>query len=867
MRILAARRSIVALVAAATVAHGCGHSSDGKKKHTPVPTPSSSALPTATPTSSFPPSPTGTVLQNPILGGDLALRLVDSTLLLQRGNEVLLEWRLDAFQLGIVDALDGAQNYDPYPIVMGFPLLRQPRNLRWVAATSIEVTAAAQDSFVLALAFEEGKAATLEARLRAEGRFQLRLRPNGAGRPVAFFRLRPRVDRSEGFYGLGEYFDAVNHRGRVRAMQLEVDTTIESLNNEAHVPIPFVIGTRGWGLFVESPYPGVFDVAATAADVVEVTFGTGLASGDGLLFHLFAAGHPLDVTRHYYEVTGYPVLPARWALGPWIWRDENDDQAQVERDLRTIRDLDLATTAIWIDRPYASGVNSFDFNPSQFPDPQRMLRLAHDLGFRVALWHTPYLARNQPATQALLREATDRGFLPLRSGLLLNPWGAPMDLTNPEAFQWWQGLIRRYTDIGIEGFKLDYGEDIVPGIAGTRNVWEFHDGSDERTMHSRYQLFYHRAYAELLPPAGGFLLCRAGTYGSQRYASVIWPGDLDADMSRHRQMVTRGDSTYIAVGGLPASVIAGLSLGPSGFPFYGADTGGYRHSPPDKETFTRWFQQTALSTVMQIGTSSNDVAWEFNARNGFDEEMLGWYRDYTRLHLRLFPYQWTYAQRLLQDGRPIQRALGLAYPELGIHPDDTYLFGDHLLVAPVVERGLRQRQVTLPPGSWVDWWTGEAYQGGRTVTVDAPLSKLPLFLRAGGIVPLLRPTIDSIAPTSDPERVDSYATTPGLVYARIAPGPASSFELFDGARIEQSVTAGGLVLRTGDGAEFRLGFVLEIIGHDQPVAGVRVDGAALEAVPDQHLFDAAVAGWRFDVEAGVLQIKVPGGGHVIDVDS
>ena len=146
----------------------------------------------------------------------------------------------------------------------------------------------------------------------------------------------------------------------------------------------------------------------------------------------------------------------------------------------------------------------------------------------------------------------------------------------------------------------------------------------------------------------------------------------------------------MAVGGLPASVVYGLSLGPSGFPFYGADTGGYRHSPPDKETFTRWFEQTALSSVMQIGTSTNDVAWEFDPETGFDAEMLDWYRIYVRLHLRLWPYEWTLARNIAEDGRPIQRPLGLQYPQLGEHPDDIYMFGDDLLVAPVLERGQRE---------------------------------------------------------------------------------------------------------------------------------------------------------------------------------
>ncbi len=254
-------------------------------------------------------------------------------------------------------------------------------------------------------------------------------------------------------------------------------------------------------------------------------------------------------------------------------------------------------------------------------------------------------------------------------------------------------------------------------------------------MHQGYKLLYHQVYAETLPQDGGFLLCRVGTWGDQAWTSVIWPGDLDATMDPRYAPSDQHGEQYFATGGLPASVSLGLSLGPAGYPFYGADTGGYRHAPPDKETFTRWFEQTALSTVMQVGTNSNDVAWENTPLNGFDAEMLDWYRDFVRLHARLFPYEWTYAQRLATDGRPIQRALGLARPELGLHPPDVYFFGDHLLVAPVVERGARTRDVPFPPGRWVDWFTGEVLQGAQTV--DAPLQKLPLYLEEGGIVPLL----------------------------------------------------------------------------------------------------------------------------------
>src|SRR5262249_47554357 len=162
---------------------------------------------------------------------------------------------------------------------------------------------------------------------------------------------------------------------------------------------------------------------------------------------------------------------------------------------------------------------------TKFTDPQGMIDQIHALGFRMALWHTPYLDEMSPATQALRDEANAKGDYPSQVGVLLNGGSKPIDFTKPDAFARWHGLLHTYTDIGVEGCKHDYGEDVVPGISAGRNVWKFADGSDERTMHGRYQLFYHEVYAETLPQTGGFLLCRHGTYGDQTHVSVVWPGD------------------------------------------------------------------------------------------------------------------------------------------------------------------------------------------------------------------------------------------------------------------------------------------------------------------------------------------------------
>jgi alpha-D-xyloside xylohydrolase len=793
---------------------------------------------------------------------------------LERGDGTeLLGFPAQGLQLGRVDALDDDFNYDPYPILAPDALFgwNPPAGLRWLGVTTAELVEAGPSALVLELGFGARVAARLRVEASAEGRFRLHLEPLPDSESVAYYRLRPEIDPAEGLYGLGAHLDRVNQRGAVRAMQFEVDFELESGYNEVHVPVPLLAGTRGWGLFVASVHPAVFDAAAAAPDRLDAIFGAGPASADGLTFHLLAAEHPLDVTRRYYDVAGDPWLPAPWALGPWLWRDENRDQAEFLGDLEAMRDLDLPCTAAWIDRPYASAVNTFDFDAAQFPDPAGMIARAHALGYRVALWHTPYLDERTDAgklaTLALRAEAEAGGYWPPRHGLLLNHWGRPVDLTHPGAYAWWQALIRRYTDLGIEGFKLDYAEDVVIGLPGARNRWLFHDGRDERSMHHGYTLLYHRVYAETLPPGGGFLLGRTGKWGAQTNVSVIWPGDLDADLVSHRERVSKNGQTYLAVGGLRASLIYGLSLGPSGFPFYGSDTGGYRHSPPDKETFTRWFQQTALSSVMQIGNSASTVAWEEDPETGFDAEMLGWYRTYTRLHLRLWAYAWSLAQRLQVDGRPLQRPFGLQEPALGEHPDDAYFLGDDLLVAPVLERAVRSREVPFPPGAWIDWWDGTRHQGPGREEVAAPLAKLPLYLRAGAVVPMLRPTIDAIAPTQEPARVDSYATSPGLLWPRTSPGPAASFELFDGTRLSQRPEGQGLALVIQPGSDFVHGAVFEVVAFGaSPPGSVTAHGQPLPARADLAALEAAESGWLFEPGVGgSLWIKVGPGDQAVVV--
>lgn len=774
------------------------------------------------------------------------------------GKKPILTLDSTAFRLGVVPRLDPTQSYDPYWLEADDPLTpKPPTDLEWLdpKSSSVETTSS---SATVALTYDGGTAKVV-ATVTAPGRVQFRFSPKFSNAAVAYVRLRARGDSKEAFYGLGAWGDAIDHRGKWRPMQLEADLSSEGASTENHVPVPFLIGSTGWGLFVQSKQPGVFSVARGEKDLVEAIYSFGPDQGGDLTFHVMGEPAPIDLPRHYLKLTGTPKLPAPWALGPWLWRDENRDQAEVLDDVKKLRDLDLATSAVWIDRPYATAVNSFDFKASQFPDPTAMIAKVHAAGLRLALWHTPYVEK---AAGPLAEEAEAKGYFPPQVGPLLNGWSKPVDFTNPDAWKWWQGLVRQYTALGIEGFKLDYAEDVMVGLAGAPAGWSFADGSTENTMHHDYQLLYHKMYAETLGGDGGFLLCRTGRWGDQVNANVIWPGDLDADMSKKGDERPDGRK---GVGGLPASVMIDLGLGVSGFPFYGADTGGYRGSPPDNETFTRWFQQTALSSVMQVGDSSSQPPWVYNGANGRNDATLDQYRDLSRLHLRLFPYEWTYAQKLATTGRPITRPVGLVYPTLGEHPGDEYLFGDDLLVAPVVVKGAVGKNVLFPPGNWVDWFDGTLHAGGVREMVPAPLSKLPLFIREGAIVPLLRPTIDTLSPATD-AGVESFANDAGLLWVRIYPSDLeTTFTLYDGTRVVQQRKDGVVQVELVPGAAFTKGAVLELIRMGSPVEAV-LDSAPLASPPLGVPVESKDKAWlKSEAMGGTAWVKLPPEGGQVRV--
>jgi alpha-D-xyloside xylohydrolase len=577
---------------------------------------------------------------------------------------------------------------------------------------------------------------------------------DGVASIAASFYLAP----GERLYGLGEKFTRLDKAGR-RFVSWTVDA-LGSTSERSHKNVPFLWSSRGFGLFLATGARVTWDLGASSLQ--SWTFEAETPALDVYIFHGPA---PAGILAAYTAVTGRPPALPDWSFGLWLSSAGTyRDQASIEALLDGAARHRLPVDVIHIDTWWMRWRRYCDFawDREAFPDPEGLIRRVHGLGLKLTLWEHPYIS----IESALFEEGRKKGFFVLRPdgdvyvidyGLSLAPrpdgrarladpqeiWNAPVaiiDLTNPAARSWFQDLHRPLLRQGVDAFKTDFGEDIPEDAC-------FHDGRTGREMHNLYPLLYNAAVFEVTAEekGSGLVWSRSGTAGSQRFP-VGWSGDPASDWAS-----------------FAATIRGGLSAGMSGLPLWSHDIGGYRGTP-DPELYVRWAQFGLLSSHSRMHGDSPREPWLFG------EEALAIVRKFARLRYRLFPYIRSAALEARDTGLPVLRALALAFPEdpNAAGWDHEYMFGPTFLVAPVIrkldelgarkgrergpsgqglspdgtvplaDRGTPHFPVYLPPGDWFDYWTGRIERGPAVVEAAAPLDILPLFVRAGAIIPMMK---------------------------------------------------------------------------------------------------------------------------------
>ncbi len=676
---------------------------------------------------------------------------------------------------------------------------------------------------------------------------------------VGYWRFSVRDAAS--YYGLGERFDTLDH----------AHTVVENLSTDnegvkgtsSYKPIPFFMSTTGYGLWVDTTGEATFDLNAT--DRTEITVDVTAAK---LRIVLFTGPQFPTILSQFTALAGRAIVPPYWAFAPWKARDYHQNEAQVREDVDRNRALGLPASVILIDSPWAAAYNDYKFNPRQFDDPAAMVKYIHAQGYKLVLWHTPWInSRSDPPKEvgfagkiAALSEnyqfAADQNlFVKAPNGRpYVGRWwkgeGSLIDFTYPKAKQWWQDEVRQAIAAGADGFKDDDGEGNFFGDV------KFADGTDPRVMRNRYAVLYNTAIEELIQKdlkGNGVLLARSVTTGANGIG-FLWGGDNEASFS--------------ALNGLPTVVTAGLGAGLSGMPLWTADLGGYLATPstPDARLIMRWTEYAAFSPLMEVMSSKNIGPWDFDSNQAAGSHAaLDVYRRYAVLHMSLFPYRYAAVQEAAKDGMPLMRALVLNYqndPRARATKDE-YLFGPSFLVAPVLDEGT-QRSVYLPPGAWVDYWTGKPATGGATVIADAPLDTIPVWARAGAIIPKIPEDVMTLVPPSESGNSTVRSLDDRRIYELIADDASASaagetsLTDFEGRALNRA--ANSLTLSGGPPAR------VTIRWRFGSIAGATVNGSpvTVESGPDGPYVEfthkaQSVVGWQpgAPVEPAPAPLPVP----------
>lgn len=545
----------------------------------------------------------------------------------------------------------------------------------------------------------------------------------------------------EGFYGLGQHQAGVwNYRGE------EVDLSQEN----TEIAIPLLVSTNGYGILWNNPGRSRFNnrfvhwlyMTSEVADQID---------------YFFLYGPDADaVIGHYRKLTGEVPLFGRWAYGFWQCKNKYQAQDELLNVAAKYRALHIPVDNIVQDWFWWKTMGEMQWN-DHYPDPQALIDTLHKEHFHLMVSIWPYFRPGSPVYD----EFDQKGWFIAKTKLGgFHPLGqAVYDPTNPEAAKaYWANANAALFQKGVDAWWLDTDEPETEGRQD--NILVDHKlalGSGARYANV-FPLFHAGAVSEGQQAASDekrvFILSRSAFAGAQRYGVTAWSGDVLSDFLAFERQIR-----------------AGLNYSISGMPYWTTDIGGFisggnLNDPKFRELFVRWFEFGAFSPVFRVhGTRwpNENELWSYGPEA---QKILV---NYDTLRYRLLPYIYSQAWQITNHHGTLMRPLVMDWPQdvTAQNTGDEYLFGPALLVSPVYLQGATTRSVYLPKAGWYDFWTGDKVAGEQRLNVAAPLETLPLFVRAGSIVPMGPAMEWSTEKPADP------------IELRIYPGADGDFTLYE----------------------------------------------------------------------------------------
>ena len=542
-------------------------------------------------------------------------------------------------------------------------------------------------------------------------------------------------------YGLGEKTGQLNKVGQAWTMWNSDTWGYGRATDPIYQSIPFFVGARDgvfWGVLFDNPWRTSFDLGK------EDRYGMSIgAEGGELNYYVIAGPGPKDILRRYTDLTGRLPLPPKWALGYHQCRHSYFPETRVREIARNFREKHIPCDVLYYDIEYMDEHRPFTWNKEHFPDPRKLNTDLKDMGFHTVAIIDPGIG-------------LDPGRPVYDSGEEINAWltkpdGAAYvgrvwpgdtvfpDFTNPQVRDWWADLFPPFINsCGIDGIWNDMNEPAdFAGPHGTVPLDLVHDNEGHAAPH----LACHNVYGQQMvratmeglrrtrPDQRPFTITRATYAGGQRYG-CSWTGD-NLSTWEHLRM----------------SISMVLGLGVSGMPFTGPDIGGFSFGA-SPTLYARWIQVGSLFPFCRTHTgwnSPNQEPWAY----GPEVERIA--RESLERRYMLMPYLYTLFEEASRTGVPVMRPIWMEFDEYGGWAlDFTFLVGPYLYVVPQATPSSKEYEMKLPPGVWFDYHTGRRIEPGQEATVAAELDTLPLFVRAGAIIPMQSPVESTMFAPDEP---------------------------------------------------------------------------------------------------------------------
>lgn len=498
----------------------------------------------------------------------------------------------------------------------------------------------------------------------------------------------------ERIVGCGESSTALNKIGQ--KLNLFVTDPQSPETPDMYKPIPFFMSNRGYGVFMHTSAPVTCDFGWSHAQSMK------LYMEDETMDYFFFFGEPKEILDAYTDLTGKPEMPPVWSFGTWMSRISYFSQAEAYDVAENLRKHQIPADVIHLDTGWftTDWECDYKFDPTRFPDAQKMIDDLLADGFHISLWQLPYFTPHNNYYEELIEKGlyvkNFKGGMPFEDAVL--------DFSNPETVEWYQDKLAGLLKMGVGAIKVDFGE-------GAPLNGMYASGKSGLYEHNLYPLRYNKAVAEITKEIKGenIMWARSAWAGSHRYP-LHWGGDAS--------------NTDI---GMAGTLRCGLSIGLSGFSFWSHDIGGFVQSTPE-ELYRRWLPFGFLTSHTRAHGAPPTEPWLYN------ESFTDAFRQSAELKYKLMPYVLEEAEKCVENGLPMLRAMLIEYPDDPAvwQIDDQYFFGSDILVAPLMDSST-ERHVYLPEGKWVDYQTRKSYDSGWN-TIEAGEIPCIILVRKGAVI-------------------------------------------------------------------------------------------------------------------------------------